>query len=171
MRETDTLLEQIRSEARLLRVYATSLRQHGKMQEAAHLVARLAAEAFDTPMANVSLLYSDRQSVVAGVGIDEADFAIEETYCQHLLVTRDVMAINDSTEDERVNKLDATTRDGIRTYLGAPLTSDDGYIVGSLCVYDTEARTWRADEVELIERLAQSLMGVDRQVSRQVVPE
>lgn len=166
MRETDSLLDMIRNEARLLKVYASVLRQHEKMSEAASLIAKLAVDALDTPSAYVGLLYSDTQTVVAEIGLDGAtEFPIRETYCQHL-VAGELVVINDSTIDERVKDLDVTTREGgIRTYLGAPLIAD-GQVIGSLCVYDTEVREWRPDEIDLISRLADSLMGVGDSVAK-----
>ena len=46
------------------------------------------------------------------------------------------------------------------SYVGVPLTTDDGHTIGSFCVIDHEPRRWTAGEVELLRDFAASVMAM-----------
>jgi signal transduction histidine kinase len=48
----------------------------------------------------------------------------------------------------------AITELDVVAYLGIPLTSPDGQTLGSLCVIDTRAREWTAEEIDTLQELA-----------------
>lgn len=47
---------------------------------------------------------------------------------------------------------------GVRGYLAVPLRTSDGHALGTLCVMDHAVRAWTAEDVELLEELAQVAM-------------
>jgi PAS domain S-box-containing protein len=62
-------------------------------------------------------------------------------------------------EDERVARLEAVTSGQVRAYLGVPLTSASGHVVGVLAAYDAAPRTWSDDEAALLEQLGASVVA------------
>ncbi len=116
-----------------------------------------AAQGVGTPIALVSLVLDRTQLFRASVGLPE-DLELAKgtdrdvSFCQ--LVVRDeaLIEVNDAPNDERVPQ-DLVERYGIKAYLGAPLRMEDG-VAGSLCVIDTEARAFGAEDRALLERLA-----------------
>lgn len=43
-------------------------------------------------------------------------------------------------------------------YLGIPLVTSDGYVLGSFCVIDSRPRRWTPEEVAVVEKLAAAVM-------------
>ncbi len=44
-------------------------------------------------------------------------------------------------------------------YAGAPLITDDGHALGTLCVLDEQPRSWTADQIDTLSALAASVMS------------
>ena len=120
---------------------------------------QLAAKMFDTPIALISLVDQDRQWFKARVGLDVDHTARDISFCQHAILLDDVLVVRDAAQDARFcdNPL-VTGPPHIRFYAGAPLITPDGYRLGTLCIIDTKARGFTADDASLLRSLAQSVM-------------
>lgn len=123
-------------------------------------IAHLAALACDTPTALVSLVAKDRQWFKARVGFPACQTDLGSSVCAHALSEPDLLVIADLTADPRtrLNPL-VTGSPGIRFYAGAPLRTEEGQVLGTLCVIDTVPRPGG-----LTERQAETLRGLARQV-------
>jgi PAS domain S-box-containing protein len=117
-------------------------------------VTRLASDLFDAPMAMVSLIDEERQWFKSRMGVDAWSTPREWSFCSHAIEMGPdaVMVVEDATLDPRfvANPL-VTAERGIRFYVGAVLTSPQGFNLGTLCIIDTQPRP-RPTEREL-ERL------------------
>lgn len=104
-------------------------------------IVALAAQWFDAPISLVTLLAEERQWFKARVGLDRRETAREASFCEHNVSSGNVLVVEDATEDPRFeNNPLVTGPPGIRFYAGAPLVAPGGYVVGALCVIDTEPR-------------------------------
>ena len=107
------------------------------------------------PIATVSLVDHDRQwlkSCVGGLGISTPR---EITFCTHTIHQREPMVVDDATTDPRFRENPLVTgAPGIRAYLGVPLSTPDGYNIGSLCAIDTAPHSFRPDEVAIMSSFA-----------------
>jgi len=105
-------------------------------------LAALAAQVCGTSIALVSLVDSDRQWFKAAVGCDLAGTPRSQSFCAHALDRADVLEVPDARADHRFadNPL-VTGPPHVRFYAGAPLLTDDGHVVGTLCVLDPQPRT------------------------------
>jgi len=109
-------------------------------------IAELAAQLFDAPIAQVSLIDENRQWMKSCIGFSCQEVPLDESICIYAIQSEGVTVIPDATADERVADIPMVTGEpGIRFYAGAPLTTSDGQQVGTLCVVDTEPRQ-RASE-------------------------
>ncbi|RFZ84426.1 PAS domain S-box protein [Mucilaginibacter terrenus] len=107
-----------------------------KENEVQELV-NLAAEVCNTPIALVTLLSEDTQHIRFKVGLDKKTTAREDAFCNHVITQDDFMMVGDASLDNRFVDNPLVTGDpNIRFYAGAPLTTQDGYTLGSLCVID-----------------------------------
>lgn len=123
-------------------------------------VVKIAAAMCGTPIALVSLVDANRQWFKAKLGLDLAETPIEQAVCANALDRDDLLEIADLTQDARTkdNAL-VTPDDGIRFYAGAPLRTDDGLVLGTLCVIDNQPRP---DGLTDLQR--DGLMALGRQV-------
>ncbi len=109
--------------------------------EALNQITDFAAALCDTPVALVSLVEGVRQTFLGRTGTDLPGTPRHMSICQHAMEGDDVMVVSDLSADplHADNPL-VTGEPHIRFYAGAPLTSETGVPLGSLCVIDTEPR-------------------------------
>lgn len=121
-----------------------------------------AAATFGVPTALVSLIDRERQWFPARVGMPAPETPRSISFCGHAIHQAAPFVVPDATADERFagNPL-VLAEDGIRFYAGAPLTTPDGYRIGTLCLIDRVAHPplTAAQEARLIE-LAARVMAV-----------
>ena len=104
-------------------------------------ITDFAAALCGTPVALVSLVEQTRQTFISRTGIDVSETSRETSFCAHAMLEDRIMVVPDATHDPRFVDNALVTGDmHIRFYAGAPLISDDGIPLGSLCVIDTEPR-------------------------------
>lgn len=128
-------------------------------QEFADIVA-LVKSVFNMPFAAINLIDHDRQWAMAVAGMDELQCHRDDAFCDHTIRSLEPLAVGDATRDPRfASNPFVTPDDGIRSYLGVPLTSPDGYNIGALCVFGTEPRAFAATEVEVLRNLARVVMS------------
>jgi GAF domain-containing protein len=120
---------------------------------------RLASIMFDAPIALVSLVDGDRQWFKAAIGTTASETPRGQAFCAHAILTPDkVFVVNDALADARFSDNPLVT-DGpkIRFYAGAPIISQAGSPLGTLCIIDTQPRAF--DEASK-RQLADLALGV-----------
>ena len=125
-------------------------------------LTRLASCICGTPIALISLIDASRQWFKSRVGLEVAETAREVAFCSHAILGADVFEVRDAREDERFagNPL-VTGSPEIRFYAGAPLTTADGFNLGTVCVIDRVPR-------QLDEKQRDALRTISRQVVHQI---
>lgn len=125
-------------------------------------LARLAAKFLGTPVTLVSLVEDSRQFFKSCVGLPEPWTSRRETplshsFCQHVVTSRQLLAIADSRLDPRVKDNPAISELGVIAYLGIPLVIDD-QVIGTFCAIDGKPREWSADDVQVLRDLSASVL-------------
>lgn len=142
-------------------------------------IARQAADAFDCPIALVSLVDRDWQlvhgdSAAAGRperGAPERATPRAESLCGHVVAGDGALVVPDVTRDPRFAANPALKERGIRFYAGAPLRDKDGPALGTLCLLDTQPRTLTPRDVMLLENMAADVMrSVRRHAAERTAP-
>jgi PAS domain S-box-containing protein len=123
-------------------------------------LSRLAAMICGTPIALVSLVDADRQWFKAKVGIDDSETPRDIAFCGHAILQRDVMVVPDTLADERfrANPL-VTDRPKVRFYAGAPLITQEGHALGTLCVLDHVPRDLTPDQKQALKALGRLVVA------------
>ncbi|NIZ89651.1 GAF domain-containing SpoIIE family protein phosphatase [Kineococcus rubinsiae] len=120
-------------------------------------IAALAARLLAAPGAEVSLLTEVRTIAAAGgsvAGRTGEQTPLSEALCTLAAASGACFTVRDARSDVRVLHLSPVMRGEVGAYLAQPLISDDGHIVGALCVYQASPRAWSAAEGELLQQLA-----------------
>jgi len=116
-------------------------------------VTALAASVIDTPTCLISLVDDHRQFFASYFGLgppwcDLRETPLSHSFCQHVVNTREILKIIDSRRDQRVEGNLAIDELNVIAYLGFPIISSRGEVLGSFCVIDTKVRDWTDDEIE-----------------------
>jgi PAS domain S-box-containing protein len=104
-------------------------------------ITSFAAALCATPIALISLVEAKRQRFLSKVGLDVGETPRETSFCAHAMRQRELMIVSDATADPRFSSNPLVTGEPyIRFYAGAPLVTDEGVPLGSLCVIDRHPR-------------------------------
>jgi predicted PurR-regulated permease PerM len=121
-------------------------------------------EAFDAPIALLSLIDADRQFWKSTAGLPAQLCETRESpratsICGHVVAANKVLVAEDTWRDARFANNPLLREQGIRFYAGAPLRSRDGLAIGSLCVMDVRPRKITKAEEALLVLSAQLVMN------------
>lgn len=125
-------------------------------------ITQLASKICNKPISVVSLVDKDRQWFKSKYGLDADETPREVAFCDHVIRDFKLMEVKNAAKDDRFKNNPLVTGDpNIRFYAGYPLTTTDGYNLGTLCVIDDK-------EGELTDLQKESLMVLANQVMKQM---
>lgn len=122
-------------------------------------ITALAARLFQVPIAIVSIVDSDRIWFKSRHGIDATEVGRDPGLCASAILQNGPYIIQDAAKDARAlaNPLIAGEL-GLRFYAAAPLTTTDGFNLGTLCVIDRKPRELSEPEIANLQDLASLVM-------------
>lgn len=127
-------------------------------------LARLAAKAVQSSAAFVTLADCKADQIVfAGItGLPEVPSGerkkLSQTICRHVVASGTSLAVANTQTHPLARDEAAIQELGLGAYLGVPLTTEAGEVIGVLCTVDRHAREWSPAQIEIAEGLAAAVM-------------
>jgi diguanylate cyclase (GGDEF)-like protein len=122
-------------------------------------IARLAKTVLHAPVAQISFVDQDRQWLKSSDGLILPTTPRAESFCAYTIAADTPLLVADARADARFRDLRLVTEAPyVRCYMGVPLRTPAGLRIGSLCVMDTKVREASAEEVGILQDLAQLVM-------------
>jgi len=155
---TSSAREVVQDETRL-----DALRRTGLLdtppEEVFDRLTRLVRRLLGAPVVLVSLVDADRQFFKSALGLPEPwatrrETPLSHSFCQHVVATGAPLTVEDARQHPLVRDNLAVAELGVAAYLGMPLATVDGHVLGSLCAIDTAPRAWTAEDVETLRDVA-----------------
>ena len=111
------------------------------------VIAVIAADRFDIPIALVNIDDGDAVWMKAKVGLDLCSAPKHVAFCSHVLETAQPLIVEDLAADPRFSDHPLVIGElGARFYAGAPLINRAGVAFGTLCIMDRRPRSFSARE-------------------------
>ena len=120
----------------------------------------LAKEITGCPVSWTGVIDNEKQFVLARDGFpDEVPMEMprNQTLCQFAIEKTDPLIINNMSTDKRFKYHPAVVDFGVRFYAAFPVTTSDGYTLGTLCVSDNRVRRLTKNKINLLKGLASKL--------------
>jgi diguanylate cyclase (GGDEF)-like protein len=122
-------------------------------------IVHLTAHLFDCPTSGIGLIDADRKWLKARVGFDVTEIPRDLAFCSHTICNpTEPLVVPDATCDARFADNPLVTDGGVRFYAGVALVNPEGAALGTLCISDRKPRALSADQVAMLQRLAETVM-------------
>lgn len=126
-----------------------------KIERTFEEVATLASTVCGTPIALVSLADSKRHWFKAKIGIVLSEASRDISFCEYTIQQSGFWVVPDALEDPRFAQHPfVTSEPNIRFYAGAPILTEEGYALGSVCVIDHVPRELSESQLAALQSLA-----------------
>jgi signal transduction histidine kinase len=157
------ILEQVLKDTQRLAALKRTALMDTPAQAEFDRLANLAVKIMRVPVALVTLVDEHRQFFKSCIGLPEPwaskrQTPLEFSFCKHVVHTGDPLIISDARNVELLKENRAIQEIGVVAYLGIPLITGDGMVLGSFCAIDSVPRVWSADDVAIMKELAQSVV-------------
>lgn len=118
-------------------------------------LTRMAKRLFSVPIAQITLIDSNRQWFKSGATPSGPETSRDVSFCAHAILGETALQVPNALEDERFVDNPLVTGDpNIRFYAGYPLKVGE-HNLGTLCVIDDKPRVFTEEELALLKDLAE----------------
>ncbi|MCD8740831.1 PAS domain S-box protein [Mucilaginibacter roseus] len=124
-------------------------------------ITRLAAYICGQPTALITFIDEDVQHIKVKHNFDFSETPRCDAFCDHVIGNKGTMIVKDAMLDERFAANPLVLDDPhIRFYAGVPLTTHDGYDLGSLCVIGKRPSDLSPKQAEMLDILARQVISI-----------
>ncbi|MCW9038048.1 GAF domain-containing sensor histidine kinase [Altibacter sp.] len=124
-------------------------------------ITALIASICDVPISLVTLLDKDRNFLKSHFGLDIQESPRDISFCGHAILNdNDLFIVEDARKDERFYDNPIIEEYGTVFYAGAPLRNENGYALGTLCIYDVKPRALSEKQKNSLKLLAKQVVNL-----------
>lgn len=132
-------------------------------------ITRLAQRLFKVPVALISLVDENRQWFKSKQGWHLTETSRDQALAAQTVLSGNLFCISNLADDPRfANNPQVSGAPHLRFYAGAALRTSAGYCVGSLCLFDTQARDFSEADKAALRDLAD---GAEAELARSEMAE
>ncbi|WP_146619902.1 sensor domain-containing diguanylate cyclase [Acuticoccus sediminis] len=118
-------------------------------------ITQVVRTALDLPIAAVTLIGAEDQYIKASIGLGLERTSRSSSFCTITIQERGALIVEDALQHPPFDANEYVLGDPfIRSYVGVPLVTMEGYQVGSLCGMDHRPRTFSPAQISLMDQLA-----------------
>lgn len=118
-------------------------------------LTRLAKRLFNVEIALVSLVDAERQWFKSKQGLDACETGRDISFCGHAILDDVIFEVPDASKDTRFSDNPLVTGPpDIRFYAGVPLSTSEGYRIGTLCIIDSFPRKLSKTDLQTLKDIA-----------------
>jgi len=155
--------DRIQNDARLDALRRTALMDSAP-EEVFDRLTHLATSVLRVPGAMLSLVDGERQFFKSSIGLPEPWATLRQTplshsFCKHAVASGEPLIVSDSRVDPLFKNNLGVSALGIIAYAGVPLTTTEGFTLGSFCVVDGQPHQWSEEDIEILRALAACVMA------------
>lgn len=112
------------------------------------------------PIAHISFIDENRQWFKSEIGIGVSEVPREISFCRYTIIESEMVEINDTFLNERFkNDPNVTGGFKVRFYAGIPLTTPDGYNIGTICAIDHVSKELNENQRNALSIVAKHIMN------------
>jgi hypothetical protein len=126
-------------------------------EEAYDRIVRMAREALAVPAAAITVIDDHRQFIKSAVGFGNEEVRetpIERSICQYTIASGEPLFVEDARVHPLLSANPVVVEKLLVAYAGVPVADQDGYFVGTLCVWDDKPREWTTGHIRILTDLA-----------------
>ncbi|MBC8988470.1 PAS domain S-box protein [Pedobacter sp. N36a] len=121
----------------------------------------LAAKLCDKPVALITLLDGDSNWMKVRFGTEIQQMPRETSFCQYSIAQDELLIVPDATKDPRFKNNPLVKSDpNLKFYAGAPLTLDNGFKIGTLCLFDTKPNNLTDTQKKILSILSRHATSI-----------
>lgn len=124
-------------------------------------IAELISYICNVPIAHVSFMDENRQWFKSKVGFEAVEVSRDLTFCQYTIMNDNLLEVPDAQHDEKFKDHPHVT-DGfkVRFYAGIPITTPDGYNIGTICAVDQKPGELNDEQRKALSVLAKHVIAL-----------
>ncbi|MET3712700.1 GAF domain-containing protein [Sphingomonas trueperi] len=145
-------LIELRRQARVLTSGVFGMRGDAELSQ----IVEQAAKATRFPFAAVSIVDRSRLWLAVAYGFDPREFDRPDSFCDAAIKVPGFapLCVADAWQEQRFKFAPAVIEMNVRAYYAAPLVTNDGLALGTLCLLDQKPRTVGSDALQTLRTLA-----------------
>jgi PAS domain S-box-containing protein len=139
-----------------LKAVAVAKRDSSPADNRLDRITQLVSHSLRVPISLVSIVDEQGQFFRSACGLAEPwastrGTPLSHSFCQHVVTSEKALRISDAREHPLVKENLAITELNCIAYIGVPLRSQTGEVLGSLCAIDTQPRTWTDKDEAILD--------------------